>query len=169
MVYGIHENCKNTCIERMHVHVERRLPTVGAAPPEAPAQPRPPPHQDEEADPVLPVSAKMDSQNGAPSSFFLFDTRLKFLDDAGLKIPHGYECPLRRLWLRPTYEEIPAELTFRALSRPKWRGCGLQANLRGFSPPTTPAPWRGVAYGAGLHACSASIYWLLTKFLLCMR
>ena len=113
-------------------------------------------------------------QNGQPKwrpefFFFLFDTRLKFLDDAGLKIPHGYECPLRRLWLRPTYEEIPAELTFRALSRPKWRGCGLQANLRGFSPPTTPAPWRGVAYGAGLHACSASIYWLLTKFLLCMR
>ena len=47
-----------------------------------------------------------------------------------------------RLWLRPNYEEIPAELTFRAFSRPKWRGCSpffhvlqhptLQIRLRAF-------------------------------------
>ena len=35
------------------------------------------------------------------------------------------EIPLRtrRLWLRPHYEEVPAQPTFRAFSRPKWRGC----------------------------------------------
>ena len=52
-------------------------------------------------------------QNGQPkwrpeSFFSFFDTRLKFLDDAGLKSPDGYDCPLRRVWLRPNYEEIPA-------------------------------------------------------------
>ena len=43
------------------------------------------------------------SQNGAPVLFLFFEG-----------------C---RLWLRPNYEETPAELTFRAFSRPKWRGC----------------------------------------------
>ena len=61
------------------------------------------------------------SQNGAPV-LFLFE-----------------RC---RLWLRPNYEETPAELTFRAFSRPKWRGCSpffhvlqhptLQIRLRAF-------------------------------------
>ena len=74
----------------------------------------------EEADPVPPASAKMASQNGARSPFFLF---LRY----EVEIPRQREVEIpprmRRLWLRPHYEEVPAKLTFRAFSCPKWRGC----------------------------------------------
>ena len=113
--------------------------TVGAAPPEAPAQPRPPPHQDEETDPVLPDRPKWPAKMAPRVLFFSFLIRGEIPRQCGVEIPPRDECPLRRLWLRPTYEEIPVKLTFRAFSRPKWRGCGPQANLRGFFPPTTPA------------------------------
>jgi hypothetical protein len=63
-------------------------------------------------------------QNGQPKwrpeSFFSF-LRCE------VEIPRRreVEIPLRtrRLWLRPHYEEVPAQPTFRAFSRPKWRGC----------------------------------------------
>ena len=48
-----------------------RSPAVGAAHPEAPAQPRLPPRQDEEADPVLPVLAKMAAKMAPRVVFFL--------------------------------------------------------------------------------------------------
>ena len=67
----------------------------------------------EEADPVPPASAKMASQIGAPSPFFLF---LRY--EVEIPRQHEVEIPprMRRLWLRPHYEEVPAKLTFRAFS-----------------------------------------------------
>ena len=62
----------------------------------------------------------------APQSFFFFEG-----------------C---RLWLRPNYKEIPAELTFRAFFRPKWRGCSpffhVAASRSPISPQSTPV-WLG--------------------------
>ena len=114
---------------------EQHTTTVGAAPPKAPAQLRLPPRQEEEADPVLPASAKMASQNGAPSPFFFFETR-------------GWNSSTTRGWnssadaqvmAPPQLQGDPCQLTTRAFSRPKWRGCSPQANLRGFFPPSTTA------------------------------
>ena len=87
---------------------------MGAAPPEAPAQPRLPPRQDEEADPVLPV-AKMASQNGAPSSFFLF-------------LRYEVEIPRRR------GVEIPPRIRLslpQVMAPPQLRGDPCEANLPG--------------------------------------
>ena len=113
---------------------------MGAAPPEAPAQPRLPPRQDEEADPVLPV-AKMASQNGAPSSFFLFlRYEVEIPRRRGVEIPPRIRLSLPQVMAPPQLRGDPCEANLPgAFSRPKWRGCGPQANLRGFFPPTTPA------------------------------
>ena len=103
-------------------------------PPKAPAQPRLPPHQDEEADPVLPISAKMASQNGAPSSFFSFlRCEVEIPQRCGVEIPPRVRLSLSQVMAPPHLQGDPCQLTSRAFSRPKWRGCS-PSKLRGFFP-----------------------------------
>ena len=88
-------------------------------------------------------------QNGQPKwrpeSFFSF-----LLREVETPLRRGVEIPLRlslRQGMAPPQLRgdpceanlIPVKLTSRAFSRPKWRGCGPQANLWGFFPPSTTA------------------------------
>ena len=69
---------------------------------------------------LRPTRSCLFGQNGQPKwrpGFFF-----SFFKDV-VEIPRRVRLSLRRLWLRPTYKEIPATLTSRAFSRPKWRGC----------------------------------------------
>ena len=118
--------------------------TVGAAPP---AQPRLPPHQDEEADLVLPISAKMASQNGAPNSFFSFlrcEVEIPQRCDAGLKFPHGEFNPASLSPFAgygsapPTRRSLPASLP--GFFRTKM--AGLQSKqTSGLFPCQLPTHW----------------------------
>ncbi len=69
---------------------------------------------------LRPTRSCLFGQNGQPKwrpGFFF-----SFFKDV-VEIPRRVRLSLRRLWLRPLYKEIPATLTSRAFSRPKWRGC----------------------------------------------
>ena len=102
------------------VPIDRCYHCRGSSTPEPPAHPRRPPRQERRPTRSCLCPPKRPAKMAPRVLFFFF---LRY--EGEIPRPREVEIPLRtrRLWLRPPQQGDSCQLTFRAFSRPKWRGC----------------------------------------------